>query len=104
MGDDFDFRIVRNLPQIGRKHARRQIQIARLFIVAHHDRFQHQLPPRMPRRPLAMLDQQPRHAGADGAHADDGDFGLVHDLISYQLTSHRAYAEKVCLHGENLPC
>ena len=82
MRDDFDFRIVRDLPQIGRKHAGGKFELARFFVIAHHDRFQHQPATGVPRSPFAMLDQQPRHAGADGAHADDGDFGLVHRLLT----------------------
>ena len=32
--------------------------------------------------PVAVLQQQPGHAGADGAESDDGDFGDVHSPMS----------------------
>ena len=78
LGDDLDGRIAQHLLQIGRQQLARQVDGPRLVGIADHDAAQHQRPAGAGRQPVGLFQQQPGHAAADRAAANQGDAERFH--------------------------
>ena len=71
-----DLRIAGDPLEIVGEHSGRQLDVASFAQIADHDLLEDQLAPRMPRDPVAKIQQQPRNARADRAQPDNGDLGV----------------------------
>ena len=82
LGDDLDLRIVDHLVDVVGEHALGQVAIAGLLEVADDRLFEPQRAAGVPRRAVAVVQQQLRDALPDGAQADDRDLGFFHRATS----------------------
>src|SRR4029079_4187145 len=70
--------VVEDARQIAGQNAFGQLVVAWLFDIADDDRIDPERSPRVASRAVAVVDQQPGHAGSHGSHADQSDFRDLH--------------------------
>jgi hypothetical protein len=82
VGNDLDLGVLDDLIDVVGQHARGQVAVARLLEIADDGFLEPKNSPRVSRGAVAVVEQQTCHAAADGAEADDGNFGGFHARCS----------------------
>ncbi len=78
MRDHSDLRVVGHFAEIAGQHAARKFVSAFFPCILNDYLLDPQRSPRMPRGPVAVVQEQARNAGADGAHSHECDLGFFH--------------------------